>query len=95
MSTGPEVTALFDQYCQDIVYIIHTLQISLDLDRVVLGGGISAQPLVLKGVQDKYDALRRDVPWFNDSFESVEIGLCKYGSEANLIGAVYQLLIEE
>ncbi|MGH2066330.1 ROK family protein, partial [Aerococcus sp. L_4] len=40
--TNPEVTALFDQYCQDIVYIVHTLQISLDLDRVVLGGGISA-----------------------------------------------------
>ncbi|MEY8371681.1 ROK family protein [Aerococcaceae bacterium 50-4] len=89
-----EVTALFDQYCQDIVYMIHTLQISLDLDRVILGGGISAQPLLLKGIQDKYDKVRKDVPWFKESFEPIEIGLCKYGSEANLIGAVYQLLLE-
>lgn len=92
--TNPEVTALFEEYCQDIVYIIHTLQISLDLDRVIFGGGISAQPLLLKGIQDKYDQVRQDVEWFKISFEPIEIGLCKFGSEANLIGAVYQLLIE-
>ena len=93
--SSPEVTALFDQYCQDIVYIIHTLQISLDLDRVIFGGGISAQPLLLEGIQNKYNEIRDRVEWFKNSFEPIEIGLCKYGSEANLIGAVYQLLIEE
>ena len=93
--TNPEVTALFDQYCQDIVYMIHTLQISLDLDRVIFGGGISAQPLLLEGIQNKYNEIRDSVEWFKNSFEPIEIGLCKYGSEANLIGAVYQLLIEE
>lgn len=93
--TNPEVTALFDQYCQDIVYMIHTLQISLDLDRVIFGGGISAQPLLLEGIQNKYNEIRDRVEWFKNSFEPIEIGLCKYGSEANLIGAVYQLLIEE
>ena len=92
--TSPEVTALFDQYCQDIVYIIHTLQISLDLDRVIFGGGISAQPLLLEGIQNKYNEIRDQVEWFKNSFEPIDIGLCKYGSEANLIGAVYQLLIE-
>lgn len=91
---SPEVTALFDQYCQDIVYIIHTLQISLDLDRVIFGGGISAQPLLLEGIQNKYNEIRDCVEWFKNSFEPIEIDLCKYGSEANLIGAVYQLLIE-
>lgn len=92
--TSPEVTALFDQYCQNIVYIIHTLQISLDLDRVIFGGGISAQPLLLEGIQNKYNEIRDQVEWFKNSFEPIDIGLCKYGSEANLIGAVYQLLIE-
>src|SRR5699024_11908456 len=80
---------------QDIVYMIHTLQISLDLDRVIFGGGISAQPLLLEGIQNKYNEIRDSVEWFKNSFEPIEIGLCKYGSEANLIGAVYQLLIEE
>lgn len=92
--TSPEVTALFDQYCQDIVYIIHTLQISLDLDRVIFGGGISAQPLLLEGIQNKYNEIRDQGEWFKNLFEPIDIGLCKYGSEANLIGAVYQLLIE-
>lgn len=92
---SPEVDALFDQYCQHIVFMIQTLQISLDLDRVIIGGGISAQPLLLKGIQAKYDEVRENVQWFKDSFAPIEIGLCKYGSEANLIGAVYQLLIEE
>lgn len=36
--SNAEVDALFDQYCQDIVYIMHTLQISLDFDRVIFGG---------------------------------------------------------
>ncbi|MFV8291913.1 ROK family protein [Aerococcus viridans] len=93
--TNSAVTALFDQYCQDIVYIIHTLQISLDLDRVFFGGGISAQPLLLEEIQNKYNEIRDHVEWFKNSFQPIEIGLCKYGSEANLIGAVYQLLIEE
>ena len=92
---NPKVTALFEQFCQDIVYIVHTLQISLDLDRVIFGGGISAEPLLLEGIQNKYNEIRDRVEWFKNSFEPIEIGLCKYGSEANLIGAVYQLLIEE
>lgn len=83
---NPEVTALFEQYCQDIVYIIHTLQIALDLDRVIFGGGISAQPLLLEGIQNKYNEIRDHVEWFKNSFEPIEIGLCKYGSEANWMG---------
>lgn len=87
--TSPEVTALFDQYCQDIVYIIHTLQISLDLDRVIFGGGISAQPLLLEGIQNKYNEIRDQVEWFKNSFEPIDIGLCKYGSEA-ILGSIGQ-----
>lgn len=89
-----ELASLFAQYCTNIVYMINTLQVTLDIDTVLFGGGISAQPLLLEGIQVKYDAVRDEVEWLRDSFEPLTIDLCKFGSEANLLGAVYQLLLE-
>ena len=65
----------------------------VDLEKFVIGGGILAQPLVIKGINQAYDDLYR-------TNESVALTLCrpqitvaKLNNDANLYGALYQLLL--
>ncbi|MGX7048999.1 ROK family protein [Lactococcus piscium] len=92
--TNQEVQALFETYCQKIVYIILNLQAILDLERVVIGGGISAQPIVIEMISKQYHLIRNRSQIMVDSLEPIEIMACKFGNEANLLGAIYRLLIE-
>ena len=65
---------------------IYGIQSVLDLPRYAIGGGISARPetttLIREGV-DRIFALRKGLP-----FSKPEIVTCKFGNEANLIGAL-------
>lgn len=89
-----EVCLLFEAYCQKIVHIILDLQAILDLDRVVIGGGISAQSIVIETISKQYHLIRNRSQIMADSLEPMEIMPCQFGNEANLLGAIYRLLIE-
>ena len=92
--SNQEVCLLFEAYCQKIVHIILDLQAILDLDRVVIGGGISAQPIVIDTISKQYHLIRNRSQIMADSLEPIEIMACQFGNEANLLGAIYRLLIE-
>ena len=92
--TSQEVCLLFEAYCQKVVHIILDLQAILDLDRVVIGGGISVQPIVIETISKQYHLIRNRSQIMVDSLEPIEIMACKFGNEANLLGAIYRLLIE-
>ena len=92
--SNQEVCLLFEAYCQKIVHIILDLQAILDLDRVVIGGGISAQPIVIEMINKQYHLIRNRSQIMADSLEPIEIMACQFGNEANLLGAIYRLLIE-
>ena len=66
---------------------ILSLQSVLDLERYAIGGGISARPetteLIRKAVDDLFDPCADFLP-----FGKPEIVTCKFGNEANLIGAL-------
>lgn len=89
-----ELIENFTIYCREIVFIIHNLQAILDISKVVIGGGVSAQPILIKGIREQYNLLRRNSKLIDQTFEAVEIEVCKFGSEANLLGALYQLLVQ-
>ncbi len=77
---------LFENYCQEIAQLILNLQTVFRLERLVLGGGISCQPLLLKEVQHQYHALLEE----NDHALSVgklALKTCRFYNNANLIGA--------
>lgn len=74
-------------FCWYLAFHIYNLQAVLDADRFVIGGGISNEPmfidLVKEAVEQKFaTALAPAIPL-------PEIMVCKYQSDANLIGAVY------
>jgi predicted NBD/HSP70 family sugar kinase len=72
---------------------IMSLQATLDLQRYAIGGGISARPetteVIRKAFDDLYDPLAAFMP-----YGKPEIVTCKFGNEANLIGALAFHLVQ-
>ena len=66
---------------------IASLQSVLDLERYAIGGGISARPETTQIIKDAVDALFD--PYVDVlPYGKPEIVTCKFGNEANLIGAL-------
>lgn len=89
-----ELQNYFKNYCREIVFIILNLQAVLDISKVVIGGGISVQPVLIDTVREQYDQFREQSKLLHQSFAPVEIEACKFGNEANLLGAIYQLFLQ-
>lgn len=88
-----KLQALFSTYCREIGHIILNLQAILDIEKVVIGGGISAQPILIEEINRQYHLLRSQSELISSSFAPVVIEKCRFGNEANLLGAIYQLLL--
>ncbi|MHC5374178.1 ROK family protein [Enterococcus sp. LJL120] len=90
----PEVTKLFESYCHEIAFMILNLQATLDIEKVVIGGGISAQSILIEEITKQYLAMRQSFSFWDNSWSSLAIENCKFLNNANLLGAVYQLLLQ-
>lgn len=77
-------------FCWYLAFHIYNLQSIIDANRFVIGGGISNEPmfieLVNEAVEEKFaTALAPAIP-------VPEVVVCKYQSDANLVGAVYNFM---
>lgn len=88
-NNNPELQNLFEHYCKDLALMIFNLQAILNLQRVVIGGGISEQPILVEEITTQYKKLRGVVPELMIVTEALEIECCKYKNEANILGALY------
>lgn len=73
-----------DNFCLPIALLISNLQVILDPDRIVLGGGISAQPALLESVQRQLTKLSGASPIPRPVSN---VALSPLGNHANLLGA--------
>lgn len=89
-----ELQKMFSDYCQVIARILINLQATLDISRAVIGGGISAQNRLIEEINRQYQLARDKQPLLKSSFEPLEILPCHFRSEANLLGAIYQLFLQ-
>lgn len=74
-------------YCYHLAFHIYNLQAALDVERVLIGGGISNEPMFLQLVQEAAD--KKFDSAFMHLIQKPEIMACRYHNDANLIGAVY------
>lgn len=85
-----KVIAGIDQFAREVATQIFNVHIVFDCEKVAIGGGISAQPLLIeliqKNLDDIFDHLGFDV-------YHPEIVPCYFRNDANLIGALYQHLL--
>jgi predicted NBD/HSP70 family sugar kinase len=89
----PSVYPIFEAFAREIAYMICNIQAILDLDKIVIGGGISAQPIVTNEIRKQYRAIRSELPFLEATLTEVEIDTCRFRNDANLLGALYQLLL--
>ena len=78
------------RFCMQVAMQIANLTILLDLEKVAVGGGISSQPILIETIRDCLDEIYSDPgPYFDPALPKTEIVRCRYGSEANLVGAYF------
>ena len=83
---------MFKKYCNQLAKVIFNIDYVLDLDKVAIGGGISAQPIVIETLNESFKELRRK---YRDDEYDLDIVACTYFNDANLIGALYHHIKEE
>lgn len=91
----PSVYPIFEAFAREIAYLICNVQAILDLEKIVIGGGISAQPIVTEEIRKQYRAIRAELPFLKNTLTEVEIDSCRFLNDANLLGALYQLLLKK
>ncbi|MCI1686569.1 ROK family protein [Schleiferilactobacillus harbinensis] len=84
---------IFKQYAQRIAALILSIQAVVDVDRYVIGGGISAQPIVVRQINQAYSDLLSENEIIEKTLTRPEIVTAKFQNDANLFGALYSYLL--
>ena len=87
-----QIYPLFESFCRDIAFIIINLQSVVDLEKIAIGGGISAQPLLVEEIKKQYLGILNSIPLLSSMLTPVELTTCHFRNEAGLLGALYHLL---
>ena len=85
------VYSLFESYCRNLAITILNLQTIFDMETFVIGGGISAQPILIKEVNRQFDKVHHEIDFIGKIIKRPEIVACHHHNGANLIGAAYFL----
>ena len=93
LGENSELLDLFDNYCERIATLIISLQGVIDMSTVVIGGGISQQNVLIENIEKQHQIIRKRLGVFESMLAKIEILPCQFRNEANLLGAVYQLLL--
>lgn len=95
LETSPSAALkeLFENYSQDIAYLILNLQSIFQLEKLAIGGGISSQPSLLTEINRQYEQLILSEK-FIQSFPHIPIVASRFHNEANLIGAYCHFQIQ-
>lgn len=84
------VLAVLDEFTRQIAIQIVNLQCVIDPELVAIGGGISAQPLLIELIQKNVDLLSENFGYYKPELKIVP---CQFRNDANLIGALYRFLL--
>lgn len=82
-----KVIAAIDQFAKEVAIQIFNIHSIFDCEKVAIGGGISAQPLLIDLIQKNLDNIFDHLGF---DFEHPVIVSCYFRNDANLIGALYQ-----
>jgi predicted NBD/HSP70 family sugar kinase len=84
-----EANAIFNEYCLYVASQIMNLHYILDPNIFAIGGGISAQPILLERIQWAIDEIKKANP---QHMANPKVVACHFQNDANLYGALYHFL---
>lgn len=93
---NPEALKALKDYTDSLALVMFNLNVLLDVDRIVIGGGISRQPKLLEYLKQSI----LDIPTYHPDFLGginlplPSVDTCRFYNDANLIGALYHFLYE-
>ena len=82
------VIGVLEDWYLNIAKHCMNIHVILAPDIILLGGGISAEPRFIQGVKKYVDKLAK----FSVIYNEMQVGLCKFGNDSNLIGALFNYL---
>lgn len=85
-----KVIGAIDAFAREVATQLFNIHVIFDCEKIAIGGGISAQPLLLELINKNLDAIFDNLGF--DVYHP-EIVACKFRNDANLIGALYQHLL--
>ncbi|MBM6614482.1 ROK family protein [Desemzia sp. RIT804] len=88
MRQDKAVELVVKQWTDNIAVAIFNIATFMNPEKILIGGGISADPLLLPMV---LDSLQQNIHWQDFS---VPIDICAHKNNAGLLGALYCLLLE-
>ena len=90
-----EAVEIFNDYCLKVATLILNIQTVVDLDKIAVGGGISAQPILISGINKAYDKLVNNYnPIIGDTLIKPAIVSAHFRNDSNLYGSLYNLLLQ-
>lgn len=91
----PEAKELFEAYCKQIAILILNIQSVVDVQKFAIGGGISAQSILISGINRAYNALTNELnPMIGQTLHKPDIVASQFRNDSNLYGALYNLLLQ-
>jgi len=78
--------AIVEKFAQNVAAGIFSVQSVIDAQKYAIGGGISARPAVTQSIRSAVKELWAMIP--SVPFTQPDIVTCRYGNDANLIGAL-------
>lgn len=87
-----EANAIFNEYCIYLATQILNLQYILDPEVFAIGGGISAQPILLERIHWALGEVKKVNPMH---MANPTIVACQFQNDANLYGALYHFFVSK
>ena len=80
-----DIEKIMRDICHKIAMIIYQLQFVIDPEKVLIGGGISQEPLFINYIQEEIKKIALDNPKIRIM---PKVDKCYFGNDANLLGAL-------
>lgn len=90
----PVASDIFKDYCANIAQMILNVQTVINGEKIVIGGGISAQPILLDEINYQFEKLLSSNEMLGGQIIPPEIVAAHFQNDANLYGALYALLLQ-
>lgn len=84
----PQAKEVFDHFIKTLLSGILNVQAILDVEKIVIGGGISAQDILIESIQNEVHQYFTQGLGVYSPVQEPKIDRCKFRNDANLIGAL-------
>lgn len=84
-----KVIEAINQFAYEAAVQILNIHVMFDCEKIAIGGGISAQPMLIDMIKTNFDSIVDNIGF---DMPRPEIVVCQFRNEANLIGALYQYI---